>query len=277
MKLRGNPPIWRSSTIARNPHTRGLTLIQYRPPGCIETRTCAAIWEAHERVQLACPLLRKQAGILDPQPFIKKFPCAPDMLETFERAMEWLDSVCYAAQSSAQIGQACEAEPEWGLGCTRYDATDQTLGLGGLGHAWLPDDALLKEVARQCLTQTITRLLKEDPDIQNAQMDLIEAAGNTRDIATVYSPNGGAMRVSLLKKVPRTDVIRRGILAMDRMNRPEATWQHALLVMPGLELEQPIFLSRSVTICSLEFSLVRAALLARLVPVSGPTHLEEPT
>jgi hypothetical protein len=247
---------------SRSSHTSHLTLVHYQPAGCNGSRICAAIWEEHNQVHLASPLLHKRAGILDPQPFIKKFPCAVGMLEAFERAMEWFDSVCYGAQATAQVQQACEAEPEWGLRCTRYDASDQALGMGGLGHALLPDEALIEEVARQCLLQTIQRLLEEDPDCKSGQMDLIEAGSDTNDVATVDFSTGLPIRVSLLKKVSRPEVIQCGILAMERMSQSGTDWQHALLVMPGLDIERPIFMGRSVTICSLEFGVVRTALLA---------------
>lgn len=264
MKKTENKQIGRLPTLFFNrpTQTNGLTLIQYCPPGSASSRTCAAIWDVHGHVHLACPLWRKRAGVLDPQPFIKKFPCAGDMVDSFERTMEWLDAVCFSAQSTLQVLQACQAEPEWRLSCTPYDATNQTLGMGGLSKALLPDKALLKEVARQCLAQTINRLIKEDTDFQNVQMEMIEDSTNTRDVATVYVPNDLAIRVCLLKSVPRTDVIRSGIVAMDRMSQPDANWQHALLVMPGLEIESPIRMSKSVTICSLEFEMIRTALLA---------------
>ena len=265
MQQQGPQQTSRQSTFSsRASHASNLSLVHYLPPGCDVSRTCAAIWDEHGHVHLASPMLRKRAGMLDPQPFIKKFPCAVGMVETFERAMEWLDAVCYAAQATSQVFQACDAEPEWGLRCSRYDASDQSLGMGGLAQALLPDGALIKEVARQCLAQTIRRLLKEDPDLQGGQMELIETDSNTRDVATVYLSHGLSVRVCLLKKVPRTDVIRYGILAMDRMGESDANWQHALLVMPGLDLDRPIFMAKNVTICSLEFGVVRGALLALL-------------
>ncbi len=243
----------------------GLSLIQYRPPGSSKVRTCAAVWEDHEHVHLATPLVRKQAGIFDPQPFIKKFPFAVNMVDAFERAMEWLDAVCYAAKTTTQVRQACEDAPQWGLACTRYDATDQTLGMGGLGHTLLSDDALIREVAKQCLIQTIMMLLKEDPLLHLGHFDVIEDNQDAGYVATVGLPSGVCVRISMLKKVPRTEVIRFGILAMDRMKQPGADWQHALVVMPGLALERPMYLSKGVTISNLEFAMIRASLLA-LVP-----------
>jgi hypothetical protein len=247
---------------SRSNHTNGLCLIQFHPAGCDVSQTCAAIWDEDHHVHLASPLLRKRAGILDPQPFIKKFPCAPGMVNAFERSMEWLDSVCYAAQATAQVLKACEAEPEWGLSCSRYDASDLTLGLGGLGRVLVPDDDLIEEVARQCLVQTIQRLLKEDPDFESGQMDLIEAGTATGDVGTVDLSNGLAIRLCLLQKVSRSDAVQTGILAMTRMSQAGVNWQHALLVLPGLDIERPIFMGKSVTICSLEFGVIRAGLLA---------------
>jgi hypothetical protein len=49
---------------------------------------------------------------------------------------------------------------------------------------------------------------------------------------------------------------------MDRMAKFDATWQHTLLVMPGLDIERPMYLTKSVTICSLEFSLIHTVLTA---------------
>ncbi len=240
--------------------TSGLSLIYYHPRGTETARTCAAIWEESNQVRLVSPFLRKCDGIVDPQPFIKKFPCAGAAVEPFERAMEWLDSTCYAATESAQVQLACNAEWEWGLRCVPYDASDRTLGLGGLGKPLVSDKALLKEVARQCLLQTVKRLLKEDIVFVGGQLEILEPDGATGDVATVYFPHAHVLRICLLKKINSTDVIRRGILAMDRMGTSDSTWQHTLLVMPGLEIERPMFLTGSVTICSLEFSLIHAAL-----------------
>lgn len=248
--------------------TSCLSLIDYRPSGTETGRTCAAIWEEKNQVRLVSPFLRKRAGILDPQPFIKKFPCAGGAVEPFERAMDWLDSVCYAAKESAQVFLACDAETEWGLRCVPYDASDLTLGLGGLSKPLVSDNALLKEVARQCLLQTVKRLLKESPEFSGSQMEILEPANLASDVATVFFQNGNALRICLLKKVSSTDVIRRGILAMDRMDTPDATWQHTLLVMPGLEIERPMYMTASVTICSLEFSQIHAALTALLAKQS---------
>jgi len=48
------------------------------------------------------------------------------------------------------------------------------------------------------------------------------------------------------------------------MAQPASTWQHTLLVMPGLEIERPMFLGKSVTICSLDFTMLHHALQAQL-------------
>ncbi len=241
--------------------TSGLSLIYYRPSGVDIRHTCAAIWTEHAQVRLVSPFLRKRAGILDPQPFIKKFPCASANVDAFERAMEWLDSVCYAAKESHQVFLACEAEPQWGLQCVRYDASDLTLGMGGLSKPLVSDKTLRREVARQCLLETVKRIIMEASELVGAQLDIIEPDKTTRDVANLCLPNGVTTRVSLLKKISSTDVIRRGILAMDRMAAPDATWQRALLVMPGLEIEQPLRIFKSVTICSLDLAMLRMALI----------------
>ena len=241
-------------------HTNCLSLIYYQPSGAQTGRTCAAIWEESKQVRLVSPFLRKRQGVLDTQPFIKKFPCAGGAVEPFERAMEWLDSVCYAAKCSAEVLSTCSDAPEWGLRCVPYDTSDRTLGMGGLSKPLVSDSALLTEVARQCLLQSVERLLKEDSSFSGTEIEILDPDNPKGDVATVHFSNGNALRVCLLKNVSSTDVIRRGILAMDRMAKPEATWQHAILVIPGLEIKQPMYLTKNVTICSLEFSLIHAAL-----------------
>ncbi len=192
--------------------------------------------------------------------FIKKFPCAGGAVEPFERAMEWLDSTCYAATESSQVLFACNTNSKWGLRCVPYDASDSTLGLGGLGKPLVSDMALLKEVARQCLLQTIRRILKEDATFAGVQLEILEPGSAAGDVATVHFTNGNALRICLQKKVSTTDVIRRGILALDRMLQPGSNWKHTLLVMPGLEIKRPMYLTKNVTICSLEFSLIHSVL-----------------
>lgn len=226
--------------------TSGLSLVYYRPTGADVRRTCAAIWEESGHVRLVSPFLRSGSAV------------------PLERAMEWFDSVCFAAQTCAQVLQACLAQPEWGIECVCHDAADRTLGLGSLAKPLVTDKALRRELARQCLLQTIQCLLKEDSAFADVRVDVLEPDNTTGDVATLALANGNATRICLLKKVSRTDVIRRGILAMDRMAQPASTWQHTLLVMPGLEIERPMFLGRSVTICSLDCTMLHHALQAQL-------------
>ncbi len=173
-------------------HTNCLSLIYYQPSGAQTGRTCAAIWEESKQVRLVSPFLRKRQGVLDPQPFIKKFPCAGGAVEPFERAMEWLDSVCYAAKCSAEVLSTCSDAPEWGLRCVPYDASDRTLGMGGLSKPLVSDSALLTEVARQCLLQSVKRLLMEDPSFSGTQIEILDPDNPKGDVATVHFSNGNA-------------------------------------------------------------------------------------
>lgn len=143
-------------------------------------------------------------------------------------------------RTCAQVFQACLAKP------------------------LVTDKAQRREVARQCLLQTLQCLLKEDSAFADVRVDVLEPDNTTGDVATLAFANGNATRICLLKKVSSTDVIRRGILAMDRMAQPASTWQHTLLVMPGLEIERPMFLGKIVTICSLDFTMLHHALQAQL-------------
>lgn len=126
------------------------------------------------------------------------------------------------------------------------------------------DKALRKAVAKRRLLLMVTQVLQEDPEFLGARMDTLESDHATGEVATVVLPGGNVLQICLLKHVTSTDVIRRGILAMDRMAHPDARWQHALLVMPGLDIEQPMFMGKGVAICSLEFAMVRAAMCASL-------------
>ncbi len=131
----------------------------------------------------------------------------------------------------------------------------------GMGAA---DKALRRAVAKRRLLGMVTQLLQEDPEFLGAHMDTQASDGSTGEVAAVVQPDGKALQICLLKHVTSTDVVRRGILAMDRMAHADTKWQHTLLVMPGLDIEQPMFMGKSVTICSLEFAMLRAAMCASL-------------
>lgn len=186
------------------------------------------------------------------------------ILSSAPRLLDYRPAGVDVRRTCAQVFQACQARVEWEIECVRYDASDRTLGLGGLGQPLGTDKALQREAARQCLLQTIKRLLRDDPAFASVQMNVLEPDSGTGDVATVVFAGGKSTRVCLLKKVSSTDVIRRGILAMDRMAQPTSNWQHALLIMPGLAIARPMFLSKGVTICNLDSSLVHLALQAQL-------------
>ena len=247
---------------------RAMNLIRYQPVDDADPHACAAIWQEAQQVRLVSPLVRTRFGVIDPQPFIKHFPSTYDLIHRFERAMEWLDSVCYVSRSTQEVAKACDAAPEWGLQCVRYDASDATIGLDGLVRSPQLDRSFGYPAIRYCLVETIRRVLGTHERLAVGQIEGMFDAGAENEVAWVYLPGDRIVLVKFLTDIASTDVVRQGLLALDRRLLASGRYTHSLLVVGGLPLRAPIFLTNTVTISTPDFDQIRAALVGLIDQVA---------
>lgn len=248
-----------SPTTGPSQSSHHLKLVEYRPPGG-EPHACAAIWRNGDYVQLASPLLRTRNGVRNPKAYVRQFPDSLASLDTFEETMTWLDAACYAATDPREVEAACQEHPEWHLRCIRYDGGDAVLlGLGGLIRAAERGTPVPEPLLRDCLLEIIKQILKNDPTLADAQIDATLHAED--EVATLELGLDRVVRLTLLTNIPSNDVVRQGLLAHHRMTEGHNGWAQCLLVIPDLEIDQPMFVTPRVAITAMDPAQIRAALV----------------
>lgn len=253
------PHLSKPVTTAQVAPKRHLKVVQYLPLNG-EPTACAAIWSEGGYVHLASPLARTRRGVLDPQPYVRMFPDALALIDAFEETMTWLDAACYAATDPRQVEAACRQHPEWRLQCVRYDGSDATLlGMGGLIRAAEKVVPMSEPVMRNCLLELIKQILKSEPELAGAQIN--STFPNGTDVATLELGLDSVVLVTLLADLVSTDMIRQGLLAHHRMSDAHKGWAQCLLVLPELEMDQPVFMTSRVVVTNLNPGNVRAALV----------------
>ena len=236
-----------------------LKLVQFLPPG-EEPHVCAALWREGDYVRLASPLMRARRGVWDPKAYVRQFPDALLSIDAFEEAMTWLDAACYAAADPREVEATCLQHPEWQLRCIRYNGSDANLlGLAGLIRAAETEGPFPEPIVRDCLLEVIRQILKNDPDLAMAQIESTSHEGD--DIATLDLGLDRAVLVTLLTNIVSMDVVRQGQLAHDRMAATNNGWGQCLLVLPDLQINQPMFITPQVVITDMDTDQIRAALV----------------
>jgi len=233
--------------------------VQYLPPGG-EAHVCAAIWREGERVHVASPLLRVHNGVRDPEPYVRQFPDALGSIDAFAETMTWLDAACYAATDPSEVETACEQHPEWRLRCVPYDGGDASLlGLASLIRAAGKVGPLPQPIMRDCLLEIVAQILKGDPELFLAQ---IEATFHEGDgVATLELGLDRLVLVTLRANVASSSLVRETLLAHRRMIDQHKGWAQCLLVLPDLEIGQPMVMTSRVVITNMESETIRAALV----------------
>lgn len=245
-----------ASTQARSRHH--LKLVQYEPPGA-QPHVCAAIWCDGERVQLASPL-REQSGEPDPGRYQREFPDVFASVGAFEEALAWLDAACFAAADPREVQKACERHPEWFLRCVRCDEnTAAAPGLAGLVRATEKVTPLPASIMRVCLLEIVKQILKSEPYLSDARLETTFHDGN--DIAVLSLVAGPALFVTMRRGITPTDAVRQGRLAHDRVSSYCKGWKRCLLVLPDIDIDQPMFMTPQVVVTNMDPVNIRAALV----------------
>jgi len=239
--------------------THNLMLVQFLPPGG-SPQVCAALWREGNYVHLASPLMRARHGVRDPKSYARQFPDALASIDAFEDAMAWLDAACYAAADPREVDAACQRHPEWRLRCAQYDGSDSNLlGLAGLIRAAETTGSFPSTIMRDCLLEMIRQILKNDPDLAAGQIKSTSQKGD--DVATLDLGLDRAVVVTLLTNIASTDVVRQGVLAHHRMTAPNNDRTQSLLVLPNLQINQPMVLTPRVVITNMDTDHIRVSLV----------------
>jgi len=221
---------------------------------------CAAVWRDGDHVRLAAPLLRTQRGVRDPRSYVRQFPNDLASINAFENAMTWLEAACYAATDPREVETACQQHPEWQLRCMRYDGGDiALLGLAGLIRAAERVGPLPESSLRDCLLELIKQIIRNDPALAGAQIDKTFHDGD--DVASLDLGFDRQVLVTLLSNTKAADLLREGLWAHHRMMDKQSGWTQCMLVLPHLDIEQPIFVTSRVAISSMDPDHMRASLV----------------
>jgi hypothetical protein len=243
----------------QRPSGHHLKLIQYLPPGGVP-HVCAAIWREGDHVRLASPLLRRRRGVRDPRSYVRQFPDGLASINAFEDTMTWLDAACYAATDPRDVEAACQQHPEWQLRCTQYDGGDiALLGLAGLIRAAERIDPLPESIVRDCLLELIRQIFENETTFAGAQIDKTLHDGD--DVASLDLGLGRQVLVMVLRNIAATDAVRHGLLAHHRIMDKHSEWAQCLLVLPDLDIEQPMFMTSRVAITSMDPDHLHASLV----------------
>ena len=69
-----------------------------------------------------------------------------------------------------------------------------------------------------------------------------------------------ALFVTMRRGIAPTDAVRQGLLAHDRVNACFKGWKRCLLVLPDIEIDQPMFMTPKVVVTNIDPVQIRAAL-----------------
>ena len=110
----------------------------------------------------------------------------------------------------------------------------------------LPPKALM----RDCLLELIKQILKHDPTLVDAKLD---ATLDQEDgVATLEIGLDRVVRVTLLPDAEPNDVDRRAKLAHRRMMTVGNGWMQCLLVVPSLDIQEPMFITPRVVVVAVD-------------------------
>ena len=235
----------------------GSKLIQYLADENGE-RICALAWLEGSRVRLASPAFRAEFASVDPTIYLRILPNAVDRLVAFRTSMGWLDMIAPAAASLDELQRTCEQFPEHRLRCVDYDETDQRL----LQLVCLIDSSGLAAsmpnvVVRQALLLMLGVIVDELDLYIKTRLRPTPHCGN--DLALLELKPDRIVMVTF--GATGDDVLRQGLTAHARIPREPSSWTRSLLVMPDLDIHQPIFVTTRVTVANLSREAITAALL----------------
>jgi hypothetical protein len=190
--------------------------------------------------------------------FPRILPNAADRLVAFRTSMEWLAMVAPAAASLDDLQRTFERFPEHRLRCIDYDEADpRLLELACLIDSWPLAGPMPELVLRHALLLMLGVTVDELAPRIKTRLRPTPHCGN--DLALLELEPDRIVMVTL--SATRDDVLRQGLTAHERIPREPSSWTRTLLVMPDLDICQPIFVTTRVTVANLSREVITAALL----------------
>lgn len=231
-------------TSSRQSTNRDIKLLKYTPRSGGAARIVGAVWKHHSEVHWASPLLRKHNDVLDPQPFIMRFPDAAYDFDHFTDAIAWLESVCYGARELLEVTRACEAESDLGLSCLLYKGPgrsgDLISLLGGEGSTQLLDTELL----RASVILTLEHLVKEHAVLKGLPLEIF--LQGTSECARLHLPNDRVVHVYFDRDTQPNHVITKLLLERDRLEQLSPKSDIFFFVFAQIKTALPITLLTNV-------------------------------
>lgn len=231
-------------------------LVQFAASGR-EAGICGLVWLDRGRIRLASPTLRWDLGRPDAQVFLRLFPGSMEHFGAFGSSMTWLGLVAPAAADLDSLQRTCAQHPEQRLRCVDCDDADERLldlfesfvscGLAAVMPGFLIRIGLtmtLESIVRGQLPASAARLRPtphEDEDVA-----LLELGADRQAVVTLNPQDVDALAI--------------GLAAHDRMHLRNDSWSRCLLVMPRLELREPLVITSRVTAADLSREVLAAAI-----------------
>lgn len=247
------------SSVSRLKH-----LIWYQPSGSDQSSAIGAVWSDDTHLHWATPLQRRLEGIFNPLPFMLRFPAAQYDWAHFRAALDWFDSMCFAASDSEQVRAACEREPAWGLRCFPYPGSHQGADLAVL-LCPAPDwDEVSVDAIHVAVLASVAKLVRQHRALQG--MCLQPVHDGTVEVGRLDV--AGAYRVRLLvhSNANRASTTTLAQWANEFLRENGVPGDRLLLVLPHLSLAEPLYPAQHVAIVDLDFGVLARALVALSLP-----------
>lgn len=231
-----------------------LKLIQYLADEHGE-KICALAWLEGTGVRLASPALRTGFAGVNPVIFLWMFPDAPDGIEDFRTSMAWLDTVAPAATSLDSLRRTFEQFPEQRFRCLDYDGSDRRLLellrlVKSAGSAGSMPELFLRHALLLLLGITVQECVA-------ARLRPTPHCGS--DVALLEFGLGRTAMVTL--SMTSADVLRQGLTAHERIHSRPGGWSRTLLILPDLDLQEPVLVTTRVTVANLSREVIASALM----------------
>ena len=244
--------------------SKPVQLIWYEPASLAKAQAIGAVWRDERHLHWASPLQRRYTGIFDPLPFMLRFPSAQTELAHFERALQWLDAVCFNSDDPVEVQEACAREPDWRFRCARYEGQRRGADLAALLGAVIDAPPANAEQLRAAILEAVAHLAREHPDLSEMPVEPIH--DGSMEVARLHVTEGRRVRVVVHPRGGRREVIPLALLADDQLLANGLQGDRALLVLPHLRSPKPLRLSQRIDVVGLQFDVMARALIELASP-----------
>jgi len=223
-----------------------LMLVECRCPDRAP-KSCGLIWQDGLHIYLVSPHLGAVA-----------FEGSPP--NACHKALGWLSGVCNAVSDLSQVQRACDENPQWRLTCVRCDANNVDLsGLTRLIQVAEKIRPVPLTILRVFVLQIVRKVLDNNLDLSETQIEATFHEGD--DVAVLRFALGRPMLVRMMRNLPWSNRVGHCTRVPDSVSVSTIGWERCVLVLPGIELDQPEFMSPRVVKTNLLPANVHAAII----------------